>query len=73
MVLATGNVIRPEHLGLRGEAKAASLDLPSLEELTNAHVQRVLAATAGNKTKAAEILGISKPRLYRLLEKDRPH
>jgi DNA-binding NtrC family response regulator len=72
MVLATGNVIRPEHLGLRSEAKAASLDLPSLEELTNAHLQRVLSATAGNKTKAAEILGISKPKLYRMLGKDRP-
>jgi len=73
MVLATGNVLRPEHLGLRSEAKGASLNLPSLDELTNAHVQRVLAATAGNKTKAAEILGVSKPKLYRLLEKDRPH
>lgn len=72
MVLATGNVIRPEHLGLRTEATEASVGLPTLEQLTTAHVQRVLAATAGNKTKAAEILGISKPKLYRMLEKDRP-
>jgi DNA-binding NtrC family response regulator len=71
LVLATGNVIRPEHLGLRSESRESSVDLPSLEELTNLHVQRVLAATGGNKTKAAEMLGISKPKLYRLLEKDR--
>ncbi len=73
MVLATGNVIRPEHLGLRREVKESAGDIPTLEELTSAHVQRALAAAGGNKTKAAEILGISKPKLYRLIDKDRPH
>ena len=33
------------------------------------YVRRALAAVDGNRTQAAEILGISKPRLYRLLEK----
>jgi DNA-binding NtrC family response regulator len=27
-----------------------------------------MAATEGNKTEAARILGISKPKLYRMLE-----
>ena len=71
-VLATGNVIRPEHLGLRGEHQDLSTGFVTLEELTRAHVERVLVATDGNKTKAAKILGISKPKLYRMLEKDRP-
>jgi two-component system response regulator AtoC len=72
VVWATGNVIRPGHLGLRSEMNESSQDLQTLEELVRAHVQRVLVATEGNKTKAAAILGISKPKLYRLLEKDRP-
>jgi two-component system response regulator AtoC len=72
VVLATGNVIRPEHLGLRGERRDSATGFATLEELTRAHVERVLLAVDGNKTKAAAILGISKPKLYRLLEKDRP-
>jgi len=72
MVLATGNVIRPEHLGLRADAKEPSADLTTLDALTDAHLQRVLLAAGGNKTKAAEILGISKPKLYRMLDKRRP-
>jgi DNA-binding NtrC family response regulator len=72
MVLATGNVIRPQHLGLHTEAQQSPVDFPTLEELTTAHVRRVLVATEGNKTRAAEVLGISKPKLYRMLEKNRP-
>ena len=33
------------------------------------HMARVLAATGGHKTRAAEILEISRPRLARLIEK----
>jgi transcriptional regulator with PAS, ATPase and Fis domain len=40
-----------------------------LEETERDEVRRVLAATGGNKTRTAQILGISKPRLYRLIEK----
>jgi len=72
-VLATGNVIRPEHLGLRHDAKESAAGIPTLEEVTSAHVRRALAAAGGNKTKAAEILGISKPKLYRLLGKEQPN
>jgi DNA-binding NtrC family response regulator len=69
IVLATGNVIRPEHLGLRGGTPEATGDFPTLDAIAEAHVQRALAAAGGNKTKAAEILGISKPRLYRMLDR----
>ncbi len=68
VVLATGNVIRPEHLSLSREpARSQPERLPTLEELEREHLLRVLAATGGQKSRAAQVLGISRPRLDRLL------
>lgn len=69
VVLATGNVIRPEHLGLGPVPAESPARLQSLEEMERAHVERVLAATGGHKARSAEILEISRPRLNRLMEK----
>ncbi len=75
VVVATGGVIRPEHLGLtgRGEGTAAAQEedgeLRSLREMERRHVERALASTEGNRTRAAELLGISKSRLYRMMDK----
>ncbi len=44
-------------------------ELSPLREVERAHVERVLHATQGNKTRAAEILEISRPRLNRLLQR----
>ena len=68
-VLAAGSVIRPEHLGLLERSASATGPLPSLDELEREHVQRVLAFTEGQKNRAADILGVSRPRLNRLLQK----
>jgi DNA-binding NtrC family response regulator len=68
VVTATGTVIRPGHLRLGSETPDSAETLQSLEELSYAHVRRVMAAADGNKTEAARILGISKPKLYRMLE-----
>jgi two-component system, NtrC family, response regulator AtoC len=68
-VLATGGIIRPENLGLNGRPPDAARGFPTLELLEAQHVARALALTGGNRTHAAEILGISKPRLYRCIEK----
>ncbi len=70
MVLATGNVIRPEHVRIQrdgGDASAPEEFLVTLAELERQHVAKTLSATGGNKSRAAEILGISRPRLDRLL------
>jgi DNA-binding NtrC family response regulator len=69
IALATGGVIRPTHLGLGPEDGASLRPFRTLEATERDEVRRVLAATGGNKTRTAEILGISKPRLYRLIEK----
>ncbi len=41
----------------------------TMEELEKMHIRKILAMTRGNKTKAAEILGIGIPTLYRKMEK----
>ena len=43
--------------------------LVSLDELTKQHLGRVLAATHGNKKRAAEILGVDRRTLYRMLDR----
>ena len=40
----------------------------SLEEMEKAHIRKILVLTKGNKTKAAEKLGIGVPTLYRKIE-----
>jgi len=73
VVLATGDVIHPEHLLLGTSGDHASVDatgrLVSLTELEREHVARVLAATEGHKARAAVILGVSRPRLDRLMRR----
>jgi transcriptional regulator with GAF, ATPase, and Fis domain len=64
VILATGKVIRPEHVGPAGEAVS---DVPTLAEVERDHVRRVLAMSRGNKVRAARVLGISRPRLDRLI------
>ena len=41
----------------------------SLDDIEREHVERVMAATGGRKTDAARTLGVSRPRLDRLLAK----
>ncbi|MBI3933778.1 MAG: helix-turn-helix domain-containing protein, partial [Acidobacteria bacterium] len=43
----------------------------SLSGMEEEHIRRVLEATHGNKTRAAEILGIQRKTLYRKLERMR--
>jgi len=69
LVLARGDVIRPEHLALGGAEAADSGRIPTLDEVERVHVERVMAACAGRKAAAARALDVSRPRLDRLLAK----
>ena len=68
-VLATGDVIRPEHIEVGAAIDAEPPRLISLEEMEREHVARVLEATDGHKSRTAEVLGVSRPRLDRMIER----
>ncbi len=76
LALNPSGVVLPEDLpdGVRAARAApapASLpdvsDRPSLAELERRYASQVLQETGGNKTRAAEILGIDRKTLYRIL------
>ncbi len=78
VVLARGPVIDLDHLSLgapikRGVAEEAREELEppdaTLGAVEAAHIQRILDQSGGNKRQAARILGISRPRLDRLIER----
>ena len=64
-----------EHLGpqaARADAahgEAVDTGFPTLSEIELRHLEKALILAEGNKTRAAELLGVSKPRLYRMLKR----
>jgi DNA-binding NtrC family response regulator len=70
-VMARGATISLDHLSLGKRAQPVLTDFEqeSLDAVERAHVQRVLARMGGNKSRAAEALKISRPRLDRIIEK----
>ena len=75
MILGNGEWITPTDLP--GQSSATAADDYRLEDnLTKAielyektHIERTLSKTAGDKTRAAELLGLSLSTLYRKIEK----
>ncbi|MGZ5133726.1 MAG: sigma-54-dependent transcriptional regulator [Flavitalea sp.] len=69
IVLVDEKEIMPEHLPyeiqLQNKAATQNLTITSVE---NNHIRKVLQHTKGNKTKAAECLGIGLTTLYRKME-----
>jgi len=61
----------PLHLGpsVPEAGEHPSLDLLSLDDLTRRHIARVLGVTGGNKKRTAEILGVDRRTLYRMLQR----
>jgi len=69
VILAEGNTILPENLPYeiqkQNNESSPSLTLSSVEKK---HIEKVLQHTKGNKTKAAEYLGIGLTTLYRKMD-----
>jgi DNA-binding NtrC family response regulator len=64
----------PERLrGVSGTTPVPASERPTLAEVERRYARVVLGETGGNKTRAAEILGIDRKTLYRILgERDEP-
>lgn len=58
----------PSRTSLPATAETDPAGMPSLETVQRDYIHQVLNATAGNKRKAADILGITRRTLYRWLE-----
>jgi len=77
---ARGNEIVPDDLPVklqsdqvrsaaRSPLSALFEDLPALDELERRYLLYVLEVAGGNRTRAAEILGIDRRTLYRMIER----
>jgi transcriptional regulator with PAS, ATPase and Fis domain len=71
IVLARGETIEIEHLPEMAVHTFRSNKgiMPSLDEQERSYIEWVLDQTDGNKTKAADILGIDRVSLWRKLKK----
>jgi two-component system response regulator HydG len=76
VVVARGKKLRPEHLPERVRetptprlVETESPPNPTIEVIERAYIQWVLASEEGNKTRAAEVLGIDPSTLYRKLNR----
>ena len=72
-MMADGELIEVEHLpdrvksASRVDLGGTSTPMVTLEIMQRMHARRVLSTLKGNKARAAEVLGISRATLYRLL------
>ncbi|MFQ5661458.1 MAG: sigma-54-dependent transcriptional regulator [Gammaproteobacteria bacterium] len=74
-VLSTSNIITREHIPdaiynskIYSNSSEKSQTQMSLKEAEHAHIKRVLEATGWHKGEACKILGISRPRLRRMMK-----
>jgi transcriptional regulator with GAF, ATPase, and Fis domain len=71
IILAEGNLIGPEDLGLSGDALPSILSLAAAKEkFQRDYINEVLALNNGNRTKTARDLGVDPRTIFRHLEKE---
>ncbi len=73
VILADGNAVEPKHLPGRFQSSDppplnAGRKFITLAEMEKRHILEVLDATGGNKSKAVQLLGISRAALWRKLK-----
>jgi DNA-binding NtrC family response regulator len=61
--------VRDHHPTNVEHATSSMVDMPHMEEIEQRYIRQVLAAVAGNKTQAAQILGFDRRTLYRKLDR----
>ena len=75
VLLASASTVQPDDLPapLNSTHRSVSTgffhDLPTLDELERQYLQHVMEAVGGNRTRAAQVLGIDRRTLYRMAER----
>ncbi|KAB1441525.1 sigma-54-dependent transcriptional regulator [Pseudodesulfovibrio senegalensis] len=69
LALGQGTSFTPDLLPAEICDAGTEAPLPTLEDLEKSHIRKVLAASAGNKTQAARILGIDRVSLWRKIKR----
>ncbi len=81
VILGEGDTITPEHLPdevydsnqtSTTQNQSDSRQIRPLQEMITEHIRKTLAATGGNKSEAARLLGITRQRLKRILRNGLP-
>jgi len=69
LALGQGTVFTKDLLPIEVSENQTEDPLPTLENMEKAHIRKVLAASSGNKTQAARILGIDRVSLWRKIKR----
>lgn len=69
LAMGQGTSFTPDLLPAGITSAESQAPLPTLEDLERAHITRVMAASSGNKTQAARILGIDRVSLWRKIKR----
>jgi two-component system NtrC family response regulator len=70
VIMAEGKLVTAEDLGLQLDGEPPSLNLRVVrQEAETRAIRDALARTAGNISRAADLLGITRPTLYDLMQK----